>query len=247
MTQQMLDLHCVAIKLFQFRVWLVARRGSFIKNRPLLHPKSCRINTHTLLTRTFISATYLNPFLSIVSRPGHQVDAGCLRFLDNPLRHHMFLHRLTPIHLNLQELISLLHTILLTLICLTTVGRPLKLRLQPLLALPRHLLTQISTSISRVPSILQTPTTLTGLLVIVRTGLHCPQLPRWSTLQVNDDQSGLGVVTTVAFTVASLHPRFHVPRTQKVAADVNRVVPLPPKGEPRNKIRLDVTNRRRKP
>jgi hypothetical protein len=64
---------------------------------------------------------------------------------------------------------------------------------------------------------------------------------------MNDDQSGLGAVTTVAFTVASLHSRFHVPRTQKVAGDVNRAVPLPPKGERPNKIRLDVTSHRRKP
>jgi hypothetical protein len=35
----------------------------------------------------------------------------------------------------------------------------------------------------------------------------CPQLPRWSTLQVNDDQSSLDAVTT-AFTVVSPPPRF---------------------------------------
>ncbi|KAN0139747.1 hypothetical protein V8E53_002409, partial [Lactarius tabidus] len=113
MTQQILDLHCVAIRLFQLQAWLVAHRCNFIKIRPL--------------------ATYLNPFLSIVSRPGRQVGAGCLRFLDNPLCHHMLLRRLTPTPLNLQELIALLHTVLLTLICLTTVAHPLKLRLQPLL------------------------------------------------------------------------------------------------------------------
>jgi hypothetical protein len=48
-----------------------------------------------------------------------------------------------------------------------------------------------------------------------------------STLLVNDDQSGIGAVTTVASTVASLHSRSHIPLTQKVAADVHCAVPLP--------------------
>jgi hypothetical protein len=87
---------------------------------------------------------------------------------------------------------------------------------------------------------------LSVLLIIVYTGLHYPQLLRWSTLRVNDDQSGLGAVTTAVFMVASRPSLPHALRTRKVAAEALRVAPLLTQRQPPNKIPLDVTSHRHK-
>ena len=122
-------------------------------------------------------------------------------------------------------------------------GLPCRLRLWLLFPLPKLPPPQISTNVLCVHSISPTqmrhPATGSANL-----GYH--QLPRPFIRRPGDDRSGFHVLTTIAFTVASLRSRLHaLLRTRRVTVGVH-AAPLQARRQPRTTIHLDVSSHRPK-